>query len=69
MLPNNAEGYPLLYVTCNGSVLCADCATDEWNDKEFGTMETDEGQVYWEGDTLQCDTCSEEIESAYGPLK
>lgn len=68
LLPNNAEGYPVFYITVDGFVLCSDCATKEWNDKELGTMETDEPCIHWEGDSVICEDCNAEIESAYGPV-
>ena len=69
LLPNNYEGYPVFYLTVHGCVLCSDCATKEWSDKELGMMETDEPCVHWEGEPVTCDDCSKEIESAYGPVE
>ena len=66
LLSNNCEGYPVFYLTVDCCILCSDCATIEWNDKETGQMETDAPQVHWEGETLHCEDCNKEIESAYG---
>jgi hypothetical protein len=69
LLAANCEGYPVFYTDAHCSILCADCATVEWNNKETGLMETDEPAVHWEGDALICDNCGAEIESAYGPIE
>ena len=51
-------GYPIIYLTSIGEVLCADCAG--------GSTEVHTAQLYEEGSPLACDTCGTEIESAYG---
>ena len=68
-LLENEEGYPLVYITDDGDVLCADCATVELNE---GRQDPDAlvGIVYWEGPMLSCQDCQAEIYSAYGvPLE
>lgn len=67
LLPNNAEGYPVFYLTVDCSVLCSDCATKDWHD-ELGTMETDAPCVHWEGEPVICEDCNKSIDSAYGPV-
>lgn len=52
-------GYPLIYFTDNGRIICGTCATKE------GDAITGRG-AYFEGSTLQCDECNTDIESAYG---
>lgn len=55
-------GYPILFGTDAGDVLCAKCAMDT-----FILEKTDvSADIYSEGPTLQCDCCGKEIESAYG---
>lgn len=61
-------GYPILYLTKLGDVLCADCANETEQDRDhYDPVEA--ADVHWEGDPLQCDGCSNEIESAYGPIE
>jgi hypothetical protein len=65
-------GYPLFYVCKDGGVLCPDCA----NGKECRQATTDcpdDAQWYlvgaginYEDDTLYCNHCERQIESAYG---
>lgn len=68
-LPSQAEGYPLVYYTGDGSPLCADCATAEL-DEERGYRgrggDLEFVDTYWEGPTLFCENCNAELESAYG---
>ena len=65
MLSNNAEGYPLIYIDHDGNVLCNDCAQKGIDNDELDEAAT-EGQIYWEGETLQCDGCNSDLESSYG---
>jgi len=65
MRPNNAEGYPLIYIDHDGNVLCNKCA-QEGIDNDYLDPDATQGQVYWEGVTLHCDGCNAELESAYG---
>lgn len=39
--------------------------TGDWGREEYRPAH---GDVYWEGDPLQCDECFRPIESAYGPV-
>lgn len=58
-------GYPLIYITADGSTICPDCANWEgetWNPEQAAIA----GDVYWEGPTIQCEDCNADIESAYG---
>lgn len=58
-----AGGYPMIYHTDFGNMVCACCAKKLEND----ACETVEDfQVYWEGSAIQCDECGEMMESAYG---
>ena len=64
-------GYPLLYVTHDGCVLCADCAKAD-ADAFYADDSFDDGADLemsvgpnWEDPSLYCDECSERIESAY----
>ena len=68
MLSNNAEGYPLIYVDHDGNVLCNECAQKNIDN---GCSNSGEivGQVYWEGETMLCDGCNCDLESAYGPVE
>lgn len=51
--------YPLIFVLNDGSVICQDCANKS---KKMCF----EGDIYYEGPTIECDECSDDIESAYG---
>jgi hypothetical protein len=56
-------GYPIVYLTRNGLVLCPDCANkpeDEYGDPAVA------GDVFWEGAPMECGDCGRQIESAYG---
>lgn len=55
-------GYPLYYIDAESNVLCPECAA---NNDEMAppVIEYDE---HLEGAPLQCNQCSQEIESAYG---
>lgn len=54
-------GYTMIYISKHGDTLCADCA----NEPDQTDPATD-GDVYWEGPSIQCDNCGEIIESSYG---
>lgn len=65
---SSVGSYPIVYLTDDGNVLCADCATAElrlWQNYESTNPPSDYG-ILWEGAPLSCDECSREIESAYG---
>ena len=64
-------GYPVFYLVADNGVLCADCANGT-NDSD-ASEDTDDTQwklvacdVNWEDESLYCDYCSAQIESAYG---
>jgi len=62
-------GYPLYYITKDGGVLCADCANDDRpaNVDEFDAQwYITDAEVNYEDDSLYCDNCGKQIESAYG---
>ncbi|WP_422661592.1 hypothetical protein ACK8P5_26075 (plasmid) [Paenibacillus sp. EC2-1] len=55
--------YPIIYITLNGAILCADCASKE-------PKEVVKHDAYFEGPTIECDGgCGKMIESAYGNLE
>lgn len=64
-------GYPLYYVVKDGGVLCPKCArmaeseglTDDPDDPQWCIIACD---INYEDDTLYCDHCGDNIESAYG---
>jgi hypothetical protein len=59
--------YPLIYITHDADVLCADCATeqvDSGNDTNFDPVVAVD--VYWEGADYQCGNCNGVIAAAYG---
>lgn len=55
-------GYPILFTTGAGAVLCADCAKRAFILDRIDVT----ADCYYEGPTLRCDGCDREIESAYG---
>ncbi len=66
-------GYQMLYYTQDGGVLCPECA----NGLNGSESDTEEGkddpqwkvtgqEPYYEGATIQCDHCGQDIESAHG---
>lgn len=61
-LPSQSMGYPIMYITKNNDVVCAECANSYTND----TDPVSESDIYWEGPSLQCEECNKQIESAYG---
>ena len=58
-------GYPLAYVTTDGSTLCPGCVAEDIRDGCWSPV----GHVFvnWEDEGLYCSACSDPIESAYGP--
>lgn len=69
-------GYPIIYVTSDGEVMCADCASGE-NGSQARTVNGPDDNprdgwfvnaydVYYEGPPEHCVHCGTEIESAYG---
>lgn len=59
-LPNNAEGYPVVYYTDEGMTLCPKCANDPDKNDVTGA------DVFYEGPPEYCDDCNAVMESAYG---
>ena len=58
-------GYPIIYVTKCGEVLCAECAEGARDNPD--ECDPVEGRdCYYEGPTETCANCGAEIESAYG---
>lgn len=63
LLPGVSDvgGYTISYVT-DGVVVCSECA----NKYDQQTKEKLEQFIHWEGPTLNCEECNEEIKSEYG---
>lgn len=58
-----ASQYPLIFVNKQGEVICETCARE----KDFRELQEEfVWDVFYEGAPMQCDSCNEEIESAYG---
>lgn len=51
--------YPIFYLTRDNDCLCAKCAHEEEEDLSSAG-------VHWEGESIACERCDHEIESAYG---
>jgi hypothetical protein len=51
--------YPIIYITTQGNVMCADCAYTT-------SDQVSDGDVHWEGESHFCEECNCEIHSAYG---
>ena len=63
-------GYPIFYLTEDCGVLCPDCAnTDGSTDTEDPQWKIVAQEIHWEGESLICDNCNAEVESAYGPIE
>lgn len=62
-------GYPLFYLTADNGALCPQCANENFNlcndhnDSQWYIVAYD---INYEDDSLFCDNCSKQIESAYG---
>lgn len=66
-------GYPIFYVTQDNCCLCPDCVNDnlelcleqdiDERDDQWYIVAAD---INYEDDTLYCDNCNKQIESAYG---
>ena len=59
---SSVGSYPLVYLDKNNNALCHVCARDAF--EEWGEETTCD--CYFEGPPICCDSCSKEIESAYG---
>jgi hypothetical protein len=58
--------YSVLYVTADGDCLCADCVNEEAQHEDDPSWEVECADIHWEGPSLRCGHCGEEIESSYG---
>jgi len=61
-------GYPLMYVSQSGELLCPDCVTRYWQEDEYHPEEGDPIVALYphmEGEAVACDDCGEYTESAY----
>lgn len=64
-------GYPIYYMVEDNGILCPGCANGE-NGSEASEDNEDRQwklvgmDVHWEGESLLCDHCEKEVESAYG---
>lgn len=62
-------GYPIYYITADCGVLCPDCVNknlellNDKNDKQWHVVAAD---INYEDNSLYCDNCNKQIESAYG---
>lgn len=74
MLPAFAwpGGYPIVYVTADGAVLCPDCANGGNGSEASEDAEPRSGwrldgyAIHYEGPPEICDHCGAAVESAYG---
>lgn len=70
LYPRQENGYPFIYFTEDGGILCPDCANGgngslanaNEEDPQWHLIAMD---VHWEGPPEQCDHCGAEVESAY----
>ena len=59
-------GYPIFYI-CDDGALCPDCANEHGHtDPPNDDFRIFENAINWEDDSLFCDHCNAQIESAYG---
>ncbi len=67
-------GYPVYYVTADGGEMCPACANGGNGSEATEDADAEDqwrlvaNDVHWEGESLWCDHCGGEIESAYGPV-
>lgn len=54
-------GYTIVYYSDDGSVFCADCASQDGAEPPITAWET-----YDEGPDIYCDGCGARLESSYG---
>src|SRR6266446_7162770 len=57
-------GYPVIYYTKDGCLLCPDCAQQSLDDPDESDPPT-QGDIYYEGPMTYCADCNAEIESAH----
>lgn len=53
-------GYPMLYITVEGLIVCPDCAN-----KADVSDPVRDGDVHWEGDPEVCEDCGKLVQPAY----
>jgi len=62
--------YPILFQNDMGEALCASCARHFFVSRDEGMISKDDiaitSDIYYEGQSLTCDVCGVEIDSAYG---
>jgi hypothetical protein len=58
-------GYPIYYLDGDNCILCPACAEKYRNDEQENFRPVAAG-VHYEGESLVCEQCNAEIESAYG---
>ena len=57
----------MFYLDGHNSILCAKCANESLSDAdEIDSFRPVESGVHYEGDPLNCENCSENIDPAYG---
>lgn len=62
-------GYPIHYITADNGVLCPDCVNKNMkllNDKHDKQWYVVDAEINCEDNSLYCDNCNKQIESAYG---
>lgn len=55
--------YPIVYLDSKDRCLCSECAKERAKE---GTAP--KGDVFWEGEPIECEECGKELPSAYGPV-
>jgi hypothetical protein len=58
-------GYPIIYVTTDGEILCTKCATEDLSEGD-GMLSVAGCDVFYEGQPEFCADCNVQIDSAYG---
>ena len=65
-------GYPLFLITSDGAALCVECGRKEYRQIAYAIMHKQNdgwrvtaADVNWEDNSLFCDHCSKQIESAH----
>jgi len=59
-------GYPIVYIDDDGDTLCHKCAFEKLNDYDNPNIRPRDFFIHYEGASVFCALCNEEIESAYG---
>lgn len=55
--------YVLNFISEDGELYCGDCAQDLIDDEYIILIDT---YIHWEGESLYCEKCGNNIESEYG---